>query len=181
MKLDQYQRWTLINELMILEKMYPDQAEHFRLKRRVFQDGHANLYSHALSEDLREGLSEEAYRETEDILWMFLNLQQACEALLPGHGIKLDLLQFKGFHNRVEWCRNSYAIYVLKTQDRFADLEYGTASQPMLPRYRRMLEAWEKCSEQSTVDDLRSIQEAAIDTNVRSINSGHQRRVSQLM
>ncbi|WP_019677381.1 YfbU family protein [Arsukibacterium perlucidum] len=56
--MDKLKRYELINQLLILEKLYPEEADYYAKNRKALENGYELHYSW-LTENISDGLSEE--------------------------------------------------------------------------------------------------------------------------
>ena len=54
---DKLKRYELINQLLILEKLYPEDADYYSKNRKALENGYELHYSW-LTENISDGLSE---------------------------------------------------------------------------------------------------------------------------
>jgi len=111
-KLTQVERWILVNQCLILEKLYPDDAEDYARTREALEHGYELEYGWHTSHILSDGLSETECREVIDILEMFRVLGLFYE---KHNKPQIDdwKLTFTGFDGNNETLQILYTQYVV--------------------------------------------------------------------
>lgn len=162
--MDKLKRYELINQLLILEKLYPEEADYYSQNRKALERGYELHYSW-LTENLSDGLSEEECEQVLNILNMFRSItfswqQNTGEEEIP------DDLKFKGFDGNNETAYMGYVQYFINDLDRFRELTYGNefpyfnSHCPMLEKYKRMLQVWNQFDFDLTEEQIASVMEA---------------------
>ncbi len=147
MKLTKKERLSFINQLLILEALYPDEAESYAKDRIALQEGYTYHYDWMV-EHLYDELSEEQCREVIDILDMYSEIAWGLEKLDEGDELKKHhRARFPGFDGNHETHLMAYVRYFVVDLDRFSNLKrdeypYFNSHCPMLDTYRKMLERW---------------------------------------
>jgi uncharacterized protein len=148
MKLTPAERWILSNQFSILERLNPDDAEHYRNVREAIECGYETDYD-TYSPHIYTGAdvtTEEESMEVIEILAMFDALKQSYKGLSDKSGIDESRIQFHGFDGNTEGKQMAYARYFCSLDGgRFTDLDRGdnfNSHMPVLDWYRRMLAAW---------------------------------------
>lgn len=145
MRLDKYQRLTLANQYLILEKLYPSEAEYYRNHRVAFENGFEAHYSWA-TEHILEPLSPENSRFVLDVLAMYSSIYFSVK-----NTESFDFnsrYRFDGFDGNEETKFLIYCRYFVNDLDRYQELKYGAAEgdfnshRPTLDIYRTQLERW---------------------------------------
>ena len=162
--MDKLKRYELINQLLILEKLYPEEADYYARNRKALENGYELHYSW-LTENISDGLSEEECKEVLDILDMYRSITFSWQRL---HEVKElpDELKFRGFDGNNETALMGYVQYFIIDLQRFAELTYGkehpffNSNCPMLDKYRRMLTVWKQYKFDLTQDQIASVMEA---------------------
>jgi uncharacterized protein YfbU (UPF0304 family) len=147
MELTENERLIISNQLLILEKLDPDEADGYQRQRKAVEEGYALHYGD-LAAHLYTELPAEDCREVLDILDMYRAMANAVRSL--GMPLAVDgwSTAFPGFDCNEEERQHSYAQYLLGDLGRFRELSDGAehldlnSHSPMLPRYRRMLALW---------------------------------------
>lgn len=147
-KLSWKERLMLSNQLKILEKLYPEEAEDLAKYRKAIDEGYELHYGDAqhICPD-KECLPAEQCQEVLDILDMYRALTFSYQKLKKPR-IEVSEIEFPGFDGNNETEQMAYARYFIHTLGRFGELredsEYGdyNSHMQMLPVYGRMLEVW---------------------------------------
>ncbi len=166
MKLSKFERLILSNQLRILEKLYPEEADQIAAHRSAIEGGFALHYNDSV-EYFSSELSEDDCKEVIDILNMHSALFFSYEKLDDKSGIEPHEIEFRGFdgNDPGESRRMSYVKYLLHDLDRFEELHkkekhprYNSHTL-MLHRYQEMLAEWENCDDKYNLgkEDIRRI------------------------
>lgn len=164
MELSVKDRLILINQFLILEKLYPESALPYSRLITALKEGYALSY-HSMDDWIDpEGLDLAQCREVHEILEMFRALTLSLGRLKDRSGIDEGAVAFDGFDGHEEAKLMGYARFVLDDEERFPELRPGAGDdfnshRPMLDRYRRMLREWRACADRAnlTRDDIRRI------------------------
>ncbi|MBI5217218.1 MAG: YfbU family protein [Ignavibacteriae bacterium] len=150
MKLTLTERLILANQYLILEALYPQEADYYIKAREAIEYGYELEYDN-LSENLNKGnnvMTKEECLEVIDILTMFDTLKISFERLSDKSGIEQSQIEFLGFDGNNEIKQMAYAQYFCTgTIPRFTNLNRGdnfNSHMPTLSRYRAMLIEWKK-------------------------------------
>ena len=149
MKLSRSERLLLVNQYLILEKLYPEDAEHYAQGRKALEEGYERHYAE-LTNNLYDGVSEECCQEIVDILDMFRSLQFYYEKLEDKSGIDEKLIQFPGFDGNDESVELRYVQYHLEDLGNYKELSESShnvgfnSHEPLLDTYRSMLRTWKE-------------------------------------
>lgn len=164
MKLSRIERWFLVNQYRILEKLYPEDAESLAEDREALQRGYEAHYSGMIDFIYKDEhtLSAERSREVLDILSMHRALHYGYDALSDKSGIEPAFVQFAGFdgNDEEEGLLLGYARWFCDSDGgRFKELHRGddfNSHMPMLGFYRAMLKEWQKSRDKNklTKDDI---------------------------
>ncbi|WP_242223655.1 YfbU family protein [Bacillus cereus group sp. BfR-BA-01380] len=149
MELSKKERLTLINQYLILEKLYPEDAKYYGDLRIALENGFTKHYPD-IFRGMSEELSVEECQEVIEILKMHRALNWSYDNLEEKAGIDKEELKFSGYdlNDVLEAQYADYAKYYMHNLNLFTDLraenEYETynSHRLMLNRYRRMLEVW---------------------------------------
>ena len=165
MELDKKERLILSNQLKILEKLYPDEADYYAQHRKALEEGYALHYSW-LFENIYDEMSVEECKEVLDFLDMYRAITFSYQKLedkgeLESH----SYLKFSGFDGNNETKQMAYAQYFMIDLDRYQELRYDQPSpdlnshMQMLPKYRNMLKKWKNCKDKNYLskDDIELI------------------------
>lgn len=167
MRLSKMERLMLSNQLKILEKLYPEEADSYATQRTAVENGYS-LHYPWLMEHLYEEMSVEDCREVLDILEMHRALTYSFDALDEKSGIDQNSIRFRGFDGNNESDKMAYARYYILDLERYEELRSGAdfpdfnSHCPTIDRYRRMLIIWRKYPNQFnlSVEKIKSILEA---------------------
>lgn len=147
MELTNIERLIIANQLKILEKLYPEEAEYYFQQRKAVEYGYT-LHYDDLFESLYDGLSEDECKEVLEILSMYRALTFSYQNLADKTGIEEEDIHFDGFDGNEETSQYFYVKYFIVDLGRFDELTYKEKNPdfnshlPMLDRYRRMLSVW---------------------------------------
>lgn len=149
MELTKKDRLILINQFLILEKLYPDEADYYEKHRIALQQGY-KLHYPWIVENLWEELDESECRRVLDTLDMYRAVKHSYERLKDKSGIEEHQVEFPGYDGNNESHHLSYARYFIVDLDRYdelrKDVEYPDFNShcQMLDKYDRMLARWAK-------------------------------------
>lgn len=135
------ERQILMNQEMILAKLYPEEKEYHEERGDLFKRGIAWTYNISLEDEV----SYEVYAETLDILNMFLELEAGKASLSDEEKAELDLsyIDYEGFDHNL----NSNHVRVLDylaTKPLYQKYNKNSHTESSLFRYRRMLEIYKQ-------------------------------------
>jgi uncharacterized protein len=164
----QTERLILINQLEILQKLKPDDADWYADKIKILTNGYTIFYGE-IDKCIYEEMSEEDCKEVINILEMFTFLTRTYEKLnQPNVVNKL----FAGFDGNYETDQMGFAHFLIEEQNKFKELKKKNGAYdshaPMLPKYRAMLEVWKTIPETERISgnisevDLLRITEAEV-------------------
>ncbi len=147
MKLDKKERLSLVNQFLILEKLYPDEAQYYAEQRQALSEGY-ELHYQWIFEDMWDDLPEDECRKVLDIMTMYSAIQMVVGRTENDELKNHFWAKFRGFDGNHETRYMSYTRYFILTLGRFDELRYGEEApdfnnhMPSLPRYETMLERW---------------------------------------
>ncbi len=147
MKLSQMERLILVNQYLILENLYPEDARDYALIRRAIECGYESRYCEAfkhLCPD-NEVLSEAEGERVHKILDMFRALKCSYNKLDDKAGIEPKKVALWGFDGNNESVYMGYARYLIEDCQAWGELREDAVFNrhlPSLSRYNRMLEVW---------------------------------------
>jgi hypothetical protein len=147
MHLDEKDRLIIANQLKILEKLYPEEAEYYAHHRKAVEEGYSLHYSW-LVEHFYDEMSEDECKEVLDILDMFRAITFSLNKLNDTSRLDVPRLKFRGFDGNHETRQFSYTQYFISDLGRYEELKYGAESgyfnshAPMIDAYREMLKRW---------------------------------------
>ncbi|QUM90202.1 YfbU family protein [Moritella sp. 36] len=159
------ERLSLINQFLILEKLYPEEADYYEKNRIALEQGYKAHYK-TIFEHLWEEMSEESTKEVLDILEMHRAITWSVSDLDKTNKLKSKYF-FRGFDGNEESEQLSYCHYFIVNLERYQELvqnqEYPDFNSHcnMLQKYRRMLSVWKEEKEQYelrlTLDQIKMI------------------------
>jgi len=147
MDLSKIERYMIANQLKILEKLYPDEANYYSQHRKAIEEGYALHYSW-IFEHIMDGLTIDECKEVLDILDMFRALRDAYERLEDKNIIDFNKIKFIGFDGNYETKYLMYATYFIVDLNRYDELKVKgkypdfNSHVPMIDKYRSMLSKW---------------------------------------
>jgi uncharacterized protein YfbU (UPF0304 family) len=147
MDLTLQERLLIANQLKMLEKLYPDEADYYSKHRKAIENGYKLHYAW-LVEHFSDEMTEEECREVLDILDMYRVLTFSYQKLKDKSGIDEQDIRFRGFDGNNETNQYSYVQYFVIDLERYNELRYGgeypnfNSHCLMTEKYRRMLSAW---------------------------------------
>ncbi|RZL61376.1 MAG: YfbU family protein [Variovorax sp.] len=148
MELSKKERLSLINQFLILEKLYPDEAIYYEQHRIALQQGFQLHYKWIL-EHVWDDLPEEECRKVLDALDLYRGILSSFDALKEKDGISESKVRFPGFDGNNESHYLAYARYFIVDLERYEELirdqEYPDFNShcPMLETYGRMTSMWQ--------------------------------------
>lgn len=149
MHLTKSERLSLIFQMKILEKLYPEEAAQFSQNRIALEEGFT-LHYEWLFESLRDEMSEEDCQEVLDILDMYRAITFSLQKFDGADDLKKHrLAKFKGFDGNNEGQRMDYVRYFIVELERYDELKQGklptfNSHTRMLPTYQKMLQRWDE-------------------------------------
>ena len=167
MELNEKDRLIIANQLKILEKLYPEEADYYAKHRKAVEQGYKLHYSW-LVEHFYDEMTEDECREVLDILDMYRAIAFSFKKLQDKSGIDERSVRFAGFDGNNEGKQFSYAQYFIVDLGRFEELSCDAkypdfnSHREMLGKYRRMLQKWRGYTERFELDrsQLRELLEA---------------------
>lgn len=145
MKLTRVERWMLVNQYRILERVDPENREDHETCRMALEAGYELSYETCATSIDEKGLSAEECKEVLAILDMFRALRHSMEELTDKTGIDLRAVQFDGFDGNNETKQFLYATFFCSRYNRFPELDVRNSHGPSLGGYRSMRRVWESC------------------------------------
>ena len=147
MKLDKKERLNLIHQFLILEKLYPEEADYYASNRKALEEGY-ELHYDWIFQNLWDDLSAEECKKVLNILDMYRAINFSSTKInnerLNGH----YWLKFKGFDGNEETEYMAYCRYFIVDLDRFEELRYNQEIPDFnthfnaMPKYTAMLNRW---------------------------------------
>lgn len=166
MNLSREQRWMLANQYLILEKLYPENADHYEQAREVLEEGFELSYDWYIPHIAERTMSQDACKEVIEILNMFSALERSYGQLpeKPADVSERDVT-FLGFDGNDETEQLSYASFLIEKEGKWQELadhgDHLNSHAPLLGSYRRMLRVWEQLPMERryelSTDDIREI------------------------
>lgn len=146
--MEKIERLNLINQLLILEKLYPDDAEYYARNRKALEQGYVLHYSW-LTEHVYDEFPIEESKFVLDVLEMYRSITFSYQRIHRDKQIPSNL-KFIGFDGNNESEHMGYTQYFINELDRFTELKYDDALPyfnshcPMIGKYKLMLVTWKK-------------------------------------
>ncbi len=167
MELTKKDRLILINQFLILEKLYPDDANYYEQHRIALQQGY-KLHYPWIVENIWDELDESECRRVLDTLDMYRAIKHSYQRLSDKADIDENRIQFRGYDGNHESQYLSYARYFIVDLDRYVelrnDVKYPDFNShcSMLPKYDRMLSGWESLnrSHDLSAEQIKTLLEA---------------------
>ena len=150
MELTKKERVIISNQLKILEKLYPDEADEYANRRKAIDQGFKIYY---IDIDDQE-LSIEACREVMDILNMYRAIINSYKKIMDKKELDYDSIKFSGFDGNNETKQFSFTRYLIHDLGYYQDLLTSpdlNSHWPIIDRYRRMLEIWKSYPDQESL------------------------------
>ncbi|MCR6850166.1 YfbU family protein [Bacillus sp. IBL03825] len=149
MQLTKKERLALVNQYLILEKLYPNEEEYYKTMRIALEKGYTKHYSENIR-FIEDELSEHQCEEVIEVLKMHRALNWSYDNLEDKEDVEKDDLKFDGFdlNDEHEAKYADYAKYYMHDLNFYVDVraenDYETynSHRSMLSKYRRMLSVW---------------------------------------
>ncbi len=175
MTLSKLERYFLSNQLRILEKLYPAEADELGVQREAIEQGYTLVYEmgmdHILDGD--DAITTEEAREVWDTMNMFLSIDDSIKELdLEDQHSKNPERFFSGYDGNNETKFMSFATFTVERLGRFKHLPlkekfHYNSHSPRRDTYRKMLSVWHKIDYSKrfpmSQDDLESVLGACTD------------------
>lgn len=169
MQLSRLERYFLSNQLRILEKLYPSEADELGVQREAIELGYTSIYEmgmdHILDGD--DCMSLEDIQEVWDTMDMFLSIDHSFKELdLGDQHTENPERFFCGYDGNNEAKFMSFAMFTVERLGRFRDLPlkqkfYYNSHSPRRDTYKKMLSVWRKIDYTKrfpmSLDDLESV------------------------
>jgi hypothetical protein len=114
-------RLIIANQLKILEKLYPEEAESYSTQRKAIEKGYKLHYSW-LTEWFYEEMPEDECREVLDILEMYRAITFSYQKAQDKKGLEESKIKFRGFDGNEESKQFGYAMYFIADLGRYDEL-----------------------------------------------------------
>lgn len=163
MKLTKFERVLLVNQLKILEALYPDEAEQLGVQREALELGYEMFYAWQ-TEHIYDGndvMTVEESREVWDTMDMFDAIDRSLQQLPENTFDDLSFWsKFRGYDGNSEGKFMSFAQFTVERMKRFDYLPmekpgYFNSHMPVRDVYQRMLAEWKTVPSESrfTLDE----------------------------
>ena len=145
--LTKVERLILVNQCLILEKLYPRKASSYGYVREGLELGYSRAEDYALEQIRDCHLTAETCAEIVDVLNMHRALYASSRQLRGASGIDRKDLKFQGFDGNEEASSLRFVAYVCSQppKGRYREVcnpkKLGSHTT-MWPRYRAMLREW---------------------------------------
>jgi uncharacterized protein YfbU (UPF0304 family) len=139
-----FERLQLINQLRILEKLDPNNAEDYAESRDIIAHGYTIQYEDVFNEVFEE-IDVEECKYVYDVLDMYRVLIHSYNALTEKKGLTPEDVRFQGFDGNNESKRHAFAEHLRKQGKWTETLTGGLNSHSMMTMslYPRMLARFE--------------------------------------
>lgn len=158
MKLSLTERIILYNQYKILSKLDQESSDHYNQHCTILECGYELLYDQLKEPFDATGLTRDECREVMDILDMFRSISNALKRLPSDSKVQKSSLKFHGFDGNEEGMRYPFAVFLIREQGRWQELELPDLNShfPVLDRYREMLARWKQSGDKHdlTEEDL---------------------------
>ena len=139
----------LANQYRILEKLYPEEADHYERAREVLERGFTLNFDDYIPHIYERTMSEDACKEVLEMLDMFSALERSYRHLpKKPDGVSERDVTFLGFDGNHETEQLSYASFLIEKEGKWRELadhgDHLNSHAPLLGSYHRMLEVWEE-------------------------------------
>ena len=169
MELSQVERWVLWNQLRILEKLYPDEADSFAVQKKAVECGYVLDYNSPIKvAPMTKGQCE----EVQDTLNMFQAIDDSIRELGTNEFEEHSLRKFCGYdgNDKTEIRFMAYTHYLVGCMNRWRGLaleNHGNINShlPMGDTYRRMLLTWKGFGSQRFTMNLDQIEQVLNEQN----------------
>lgn len=149
--LTRIERLILVNQIKILEALYPQEASSLSVQREAFEQGYEMLYSWYF-ENIYDGEDKMSKAESLEV-WDTMDMFDAIARSWPNdlsHGNYI-LTKFAGYDGNTETKFMAFARFTVERLKRFEYIElerpnYWNAHRPIRDTYLRMLREWKKIS-----------------------------------
>lgn len=151
MKLTRIERYTLSNQLRIMESMFPNEANDLSVQREIFEKGYEFLYDqgmqHIYPDD--ETMKAADCKEVWDTMDMFDGIDRSLPVLTKEEIDAALFTKFSGYDGNNEGGFMFFAEFTVERLRRFTYLKldkpgYWNSHFPIRQVYQRMLAVWEK-------------------------------------
>lgn len=147
MKLTRMDRIVLVNQLRIMEALYPDEAPQLGVQREALERGYELLYSWDF-EHVYDGDAKMTADESREV-WDTMDMFDAIERAMPEDFdcSRFPTTKFAGYDGNNEAKFMSFARFTVERLKRFEYLPmqrpgHWNSHMPVRDMYRRMLAEW---------------------------------------
>lgn len=143
------ERLQIANQFRILEKLYPEQADHYAEMRDIIANGYTSQYEGVFNETDEE-MSIQECKYVYDVLDMYRILISSYNALTDKKGLTPEDVHFQGFDGNNESKHLAFAEH-LRKQGRWQETLKGNLNSHSiftLSLYPRMLAKFEPISKE---------------------------------
>ncbi|MEQ9021326.1 MAG: YfbU family protein, partial [Pseudomonadales bacterium] len=147
------QRKILWNQFEILKHLEPQRSKDYRRHQETLESGYSSYYDDVMEMVSEDEADEHMQQETIKILEMFRALDQTkTRGWVPSNP---DRAVFQGFDGNND-DHYHFARYLLETRELFEESgkrPHNSHSIATLPRYRKMMQAWQNCADPWSLSD----------------------------
>lgn len=172
-KPDRLQRLILVNQMRLLEALYPDEADEISVHREALEHGYELLYDWNVSHiyDGDDAMTREESLEVWNTLDMFDAINRFVMRSESAELANSAFAKFSGYDGNNETKFMAFTMYTVERLKRFyyvpmAKPGYYNSHYPARDQYRRMLAVWNKVPRsrrfELTKDEVEAILAAAI-------------------
>ena len=157
-KMTELERLSLINQFLILEKLYPEEGDHYESKRLAIERGYQSHYNDIFVH-LWDEMPADKTRKVLDILEMYRAITWGLSEYFPNDKIE-EKYKFHGFDGNNESEELSYCHYFIVNLKRYQELVYNpeypsfNSHREMLPTYERRLDVYNKVKNKNAFTQL---------------------------
>lgn len=148
MQLSKIERLSLINQFLILAKLYPEESTYYEQHRIALQQGF-QLHYGWIFENVWDDLSEDECRKVLDALDLYRGIVLSFVELKEKDGLTESKVRFPGFDGNNEAAYLAYARYFIVDLGRYKELIQGqeypdfNSHTPMLKTYEQRFYLWD--------------------------------------
>ena len=147
MELDKGQRVILVNQYLILEMLYPEQADGFSRHRKALEEGYTIHYGD-IAEFFYDDFPKDKCQFVLDVLDMYRSFVFSYNEMEDTSGLEKEKIRFQGFDGNNEGHYRAYCQHFIVDLERFQELKGEhvypdfNSHTPMNEYYRGQLEKW---------------------------------------
>jgi len=146
LEISKLERYKLINQLLILEALYPQESGEFAKQREIFENGYELLYDSVMEyiADGEDTLSSEECSEVWDVLDMFEGIYRSIENANKSFEDFGPNAKFDGYDGNNETKFMGFSEFTVRKEGRWTYLplsndDYFNSHSPRRGRYNQML------------------------------------------